>query len=185
MQAVAALPCSRIHELARRATAVGGALRYAARPPNVIAGLANANRTPGIVAGSDQDGFPDLMFDGPGSITSRVKLRAAGVYRLWVGGSVDRTMRVMIDGAPVGVVATQSGGDGNMIDVASAPLSAGPHEITLVRGGGGLGPGNDSGAVIDGIYLQAVGPEQEAVATIRPGGWRSLCGRSLDWIEVT
>ena len=93
-------------------------------------------------------------------------------------------MHVLIDGHQVGAPADQSGGDGNAIRVGSLPLPAGAHLITVLRGGGGLAPGNDSGSVIDGIYLQRVGAESETVSTIPPRAWRSLCGHSLDWIEI-
>jgi hypothetical protein len=94
-------------------------------------------------------------------------------------------VHVLIDDNPVGAAAGQSGGDGNMIDVGQVRVEAGPHVISLVRGGGGAGPGNDSGTQIDGIYLESVGVERETVATVRPQAWHSLCGRPLDWLEIT
>jgi hypothetical protein len=71
-----------------------------------------------------------------------------------------------------------------MIDVAPVQLTRGRHTIALSRGGGSLAPGDAAGAVIDGIYLEAVDAEHETVAAVPARAWRSLCGRSLDWIEV-
>ena len=72
-----------------------------------------------------------------------------------------------------------------MIDVASVELAAGRHTIALLRPGAGLGPGAAAPTFIDGIYLETDGTAQETVRSIPPAQWKSLCGRPLDWVEVT
>jgi hypothetical protein len=137
------------------------------------------------VIGTDADGFPAAIFHGPGRLQVTVQTPVAASYRLWLGGEIDRNLQVSADGHGVGSPSGQSGADGNMIDVATVALQPGRHLITLLRGGGGLGPGDDAGTMIDGVYLERVGVEHETVTTLAPSAWRSLCGRQLDWIEVT
>ncbi|MGH2902850.1 MAG: hypothetical protein ACRDK7_04600, partial [Solirubrobacteraceae bacterium] len=138
-----------------------------------------------VVQGSDADGLAELSWAGPGRATMTIDVPRSGRYQLWLGGYVDRALHVFVDGRLVGAPSHQSGGDGTMIDVGSIELSPGRHAIALVRGGGGPAPGNASGTIIDGVYLQSQGSEQEAVTTIAPGAYRSLCGRLIDWVEVT
>jgi hypothetical protein len=54
----------------------------------------------------------------------------------------------------------------------------------LVRGGGDLRPDDAGSTVVDGVVLEPVGAEDEPVSSIAPAEWRSLCGRSLDWLEI-
>jgi hypothetical protein len=185
MQATGVVACRRIRSIARQAAASGRPLRYASRPPNVIAPLRNAGITPELERLNDQDGFPEVSFGGPGSVTSSFGITVPGTYQLWLGGAVDRHLHVLIDHAQAGASASaRSGGDGNMIYVGPVHLDAGRHVIKLLRSGGSLAPGDDAGSLIDGIYLAPTGADHETVATIRPQAWRTLCGRSLDWLEI-
>jgi hypothetical protein len=185
MQPIARPPCTLVRSLARRAAPVGGELRYAARPPNVLLNLATANHSANAVPAGDEDGFPSFVFTGPGTVRGVVTVSDTGSYELWLGGNVDRPMHVFIDGRPVGAPSAQPGEDGNVIDVGNVTVSAGQHVIVLVRGGGSLRPGDAATAMIDGVYLEQIGAESESVVTVSPHAWRSLCGRNLDWIEVT
>jgi hypothetical protein len=180
-----AIPCRQIGTIAQDARTVGASLRYASRPAPASANLATAIHTATAVPGVDSIGLPQLSFDEPGTIKTTVRIASTGTFSLWLGGYVDRPLTVTVDGRVVGTPSRQSGGDGNMIDVGTVVLSAGAHDIALVRPGGGLSPGDIAGTFIDGIYLEAVGTEREAVDTVAPSRWRSLCGQSLDWLEVT
>ncbi len=72
-----------------------------------------------------------------------------------------------------------------MIYVGTVTLAAGRHTLRLLRGGGDLRPDDAGSAIVDGIVFEPLGDEREPVQTIAPAAWRSLCGRSLDWIEVS
>ncbi len=184
-QAAAVAPCATVKELARQAERAGTKLTFTPRPLNVAADLGSAARSPSIVQFPDLEGGAALGYNGPGRIQTDLQVATAGEYELWLGGSLDsRSLHVVLDGRLVGAPATQSGDDGNMIHVARLTLAAGPHQIQLVRHGGGLQPGNNAGTVIDAIVLEPVAAEQETVQTIAPSAWRSLCGRPLDWLEV-
>lgn len=182
---VGEIACRQIRSIANAARATGGGLRYATRPAPASANLARAIHTSSAATGVDGQGLPQFSFTAPGTIKTTVRVRSAGTFRLWLGGYVDRPLTVTVDGRVVGTPTRQSGGEGNMIDVGSVVLSPGAHEIALVRPGGGLAPGDNAGAFVDGVYLEPVGSERESVATVAPGQWRSLCGRPVDWLEVT
>jgi hypothetical protein len=38
--------------------------------------------------------------------------------------------------------------------------------------------------VLDGVIFEPVAAEEEQVQSVAPSAWRSLCGQSLDWVEV-
>ncbi len=178
-------PCPSIANLAKRARRVGGELRYAARPPDVAVNLRAMLPLGSVAPTVDGNGLPSLSWGGAGIAELKTSVPATATYGVWLGGDVDRPLDVIVDGQNVGAVAHQSGGDGNMMLVGSIHLAAGRHVIALSRGGAGTAPGTDSGALIDGIYLQRVGPEGETVTTVPASDWRSLCGRTVDWIEIT
>jgi hypothetical protein len=185
LQPVAIPSCALIRSVAQRAARSHAQLRYAARQPNALASLTHASVSFFGSRGTDADGFPMVTFTAPGTVTSHVTVPARGDYVLWLGGDVDRQFTARIDGHYAGSASHQSGGDGNMIRIGPVNLSAGRHRVEVARGGGGLEPGNDSGNLIDGIFSTQGVADAVLVATIAPSTWRSLCGRPLDWIEVT
>jgi hypothetical protein len=184
LQAVGTLSCNTIHRVSSQAIKDGGVLRYAWRPANLLANLASLAHSPTVVPVADYSGLPSLTFTAPGTVMGKILVPKSGAYGLWMGGSVDRPIRVSIDSRLVGAPAEQSGGDGNVIRVASVRLAAGPHSISLTRGGGSIAPGDAAGNQIDGVFLQRLGAERERVLTLRPQAWRSLCGQALDWLEI-
>ncbi len=109
----------------------------------------------------------------------------AGRYVVWLGGTVDRAMAVSIDGHEIGAPSQQSGGDGTAIRVATVQLAAGRHLYRLARGGGDLRPDDALSTGIDGFVLEPAGADESPVETVAPSAWRTLCGRPLDWIELS
>jgi hypothetical protein len=182
----AAVPaCARVGALARTAAHAGARIAYAARASNISLNLASAYHTALVGAATDLEGRPELVFGGPARVEEGFKVTAPGRYELWLGADVDRPLRVLVDGRLVSAPAAQSGDDGTMIHVGSVTLAAGRHTLRLLRGGGDLRPDDAGSTVVDGILLEPSSDEREPVQTIAASAWRSLCGRSLDWIEVT
>jgi hypothetical protein len=70
--------------------------------------------------------------------------------------------------------------------IGSVRLGRGRHSITVARGGGDLHPGNGDGQLrlLGPLRLTSVDPTAAPVRYVRPGRWRTLCHRTLDWIEV-
>ncbi|HLI59515.1 MAG TPA: hypothetical protein VKV21_07590 [Solirubrobacteraceae bacterium] len=185
-QPIARARCSVVHRLGDEARRHQAKLRYATRPAPVIANLTRASLAGIVGFGSDAESAPEIVFNGPARVVSRIVIPRTGMYQVWLEGNIgNRRVEVDLDGRPVGGVIDQLGGDGNMSEVATVRLTRGRHTVTLVRGGGSLAPGNGSPTYVDGIYLATELNTDERPITLDPSRWRSLCGHALDWIEVT
>ncbi len=177
--------CRRIASIAREATRKRLQIRYAPRAANISVDLATVSRSPSVVPSLDLEGRPQLGFSGPGRIEGGLKVRKAGRYVLWLGGDIDRPVAVSVDGRLVGSPSQQTGDDQTMIDVGYVTLSPGKHTIRLVRGGGDLRPDDNGSSALDGIVFEPQSDLAATIETIAPSRWRALCGRRLDWIELT
>lgn len=177
--------CSAVHALAQRASKLGADILYSPRRPNVILDLAAAARSPNVLAVTDLEGRPDLAFGGPGRADMSFRVARGGRYRLWLGGDVDRPMHVILDGRQVGAPSRQSGDDGTTIFVTDLELTAGRHELDLVRGGADLAPDDSGSSNIDGVVFEPEAPYEQPVLRLPAAGWRSVCGTSLDWMEIS
>ena len=176
-----AASCRTLRALAVRGRESGARqLRFAPRTPNVAPDMRRVRGTPLVVAQPDGAVF----FAGPGTVTVRVDVPRTGTYRLWTQGNVGRALTATIDGRAAGSVANDSGGDGNVLRFDAVPLAAGTHVLRIRRGGGGLAPGDAAFTNIRAIALEPVADEGHPVDTLPLGGWRSLCGRQLDWVET-
>jgi len=181
----AAVPtCSSLRPLAREATRAGARIAFAPRASNASMNLATASHSAQVETSADLEGRPQLSFSGPGRIEGSITVKSPGRYELWLAGDVDRPLHVLIDGRLAGAPSQQSGDDATMIYVGTVSLTAGKHSLRLLRGGGDLSPDDAGSTVIDGVVLEPVSNERESVQTIAPGAWRTLCGRSLDWVEI-
>jgi hypothetical protein len=146
--------------------------------------MAAASHSPNAVPITDLDGLLEYLVQGPMKIEASFRIPREGTYRLWLGGNVDRPLRIVVDGRDVSAPTQIYGGDDNKYVAATLALRAGTHNLKLLRGGGGLGPGDNASTVVDGVELEPLSAENERLVTVAPTAWRSLCGRSLDWIEV-
>ncbi len=177
--------CREVREVARDATRLGASIVFSPRPENISLDLTTFAHTALVGAATDLEGRPELFFGGPARVESGFRVSTPGSYEVWLGGSVDRPLRVELDGRLVGAPSQQSGGDGSAIYVGRVALSRGSHTLRILRGGGSLRPDDNGSAVIDGFVLQPVGAEASGVQSLPPSAWRSLCGRSIDWLEVS
>jgi hypothetical protein len=179
------LPCRRIGHIAAEARSKGARISFAPRASNISVDLAKVYRSPLVVPSVDLEGRPQLGFAGPGRIEGGLYARKAGSYELWLGGDIDRAVDVYVDGRLVGSPAQQTGDDGTMIDVGRVTLAAGKHVVRLMRYGGDLNPDDDGSSAIDGLVFEPRSNFEAPVKTIAPSAWRTLCGQSLDWIELS
>src|SRR5206468_2449708 len=90
-----------------------------------------------------------------------------------------------LDGKRVGSARNQLNWPGNFTNLGEAPLSAGSHVLQIRYTGPDLRPGS-AGLPPFGLGPFAVvqGTEDRAVMFVRPSQARSLCAKSLDWIEA-
>lgn len=113
---------------------------------------------------------------------------STGDYRIWVEGSFGREIRVLVDGREVGAVAGRLNNPGNWERLGAVHLRRGTHRIDLIQAGGSLAPG-DAGfraslRHLGPVQLSSIDNERRRVERLPGRGWRSLCGRRLDWVEV-
>jgi hypothetical protein len=180
----AAVPrCSVVRATAARAARLHDRLAYVVRPPVPALVPTQAVRPPdwGLDAA---DPFSLIPRDQPGVMAARVRVPSPGRYRLLVSGAIGQQLDVRVDGRPVGSIADELGPPGQITPVATVPLTAGPHLISVVRPGNDLTPGDGGTSRTIGPVLLLGGPAVPPVSEIAPDAARSLCGKPLDWLEI-
>jgi hypothetical protein len=179
--------CAEVAALARRARAAGARLAYVLRPlPAAFLPTRAALRPAGWrIDGGDPSSL-DVV--GGGTVAGTLHLPAGGRFALWLGGSFGRPFEVTIDGRRIGRVGDGLSGRGEYAELRTdVALAAGDHAVRIARAGGALGPGSGDGASRRLGPLVAVPAGSGGAPEVRftaPSGWRALCGRPLDWIEV-
>ena len=132
-------------------------------------------------------GFPYSLIprQEPGTVTAAVKLKRAGRYKLWIEGAFSERVQVSIDARPVGSATYQLGSPDQTVPIGETYLKAGSHSVDIEV------PMNEPLAPGEALAQQTIGPltlapadESEPVRQIDPRDARSLCGRSLDWMEI-
>ena len=117
--------------------------------------------------------------------------RAAGTLQapggradLWVEGSFGRELTVKLDGRVVARVGGHLNPRQTGLYAATLDVAAGEHRLEVTDEGGGLAPGNGGqNRLLGHITLTPPDPSGLPVRTIPAAQWRTLCGRSLDWVE--
>lgn len=108
---------------------------------------------------------------------------AGGSYGVWVQGDFPRRVYVAVDGRIVGSVSGQNT-PGQWLKAATVTLSRGGHRVQIFRKAGRnhLGPGEWGIGTIGPAALWSEAPDR--LRTLPLSDWRSLCGESLDWVEL-
>jgi hypothetical protein len=171
---------------ASRARREGGRLAYVQRPRPSLFYLSHHPRP---IRWGGFGSYPDaLVTDGPGSTNAPVKLPRTGRYDVWVEGSFDRRITLMVDFHVIGRTPVELNNPGAYSLLGTAQLKRGLRGVQVRQGGGNLRPGNggyrSSLRHIGPIVLEPVQDQREAVTQIAASQWRSLVGRRVDWIEI-
>jgi hypothetical protein len=117
-------------------------------------------------------------------LTTELAVPRNGEYRAWVGGSFRRLVELGIDGRRAGSERHKLSHANQFEPMAEVRLTRGPHTLTLRYGGRDLRPGS-RGAPFP-IGPLALGPVGDPpLLRVSSANARALCGRSLDWLEVT
>jgi len=183
IQPVGTPTCKQVRSIAEYADTHHAELVAAERPANIFArGDQIAHPTNWGVTPSAQSITPLH----PGQASFQIKVGSPEHYALWLGGSFGRGFVVGVDGRQVGRVAN----DLSMIDgyapVADFDLTAGIHRITLTYPKSGLAPGDGDPLLttLDSVVFAPITPGLGQLTTVSPQQATSLCGKSVDWIEV-
>ena len=171
--------CDAVRDLAAKAPR----LAFVERAPTPTAAPTDDEPLPGTWG---PDGDPKVVRTG-GQGLARLRLRVgeAGRYAVWLEGSFARGVEVRIGGRTVGAAADHLNFRGSAVQVGTVELAPGDHPVELLRGGGSPAPGNGgTNRLLGPVALTAPDPTGGEVQTIPASRWRSLCTRSVDWIEA-
>jgi hypothetical protein len=125
-----------------------------------------------------------IIANTPGHAAGVLSAPASGRYAVWVQGDFPRPLHVSVDGHLVGSVSG-SNTPSQWLQAASVYLTAGPHQVRVVKEAGRrhFGPGEWGIGVFGAAALQAETP-QASMRTLALDRWRSLCGARADWVEL-
>jgi hypothetical protein len=179
--APAAVPsCGEVRGLAAQARAQDARLVAAPRAAAPTMAPGKADHSPSWVVHPDGVSLSPI---GPGEVNGRITVPAAGAWEVWLTGSFGRGVTVSVDGRRVGGVHYRLNGRDDAELAGTVRLAAGRHEVRLARGGGSLHPGNGSDPRFGPVALAPAGGPPP-LRTVAPADAASLCGTSLDWIEI-
>lgn len=181
----AAIPhCDDVLRLARLAEADNGQLATVERPPAIIIEPDGTVGAPTSFTRNGED--PQALYlYGAATLALPFTVPDSATYGVWVGGSFRSKLVASIDGRPVGSGRDQLNWPSNFTSMGEAQLRAGPHVLGIRYTGPDLWPGS-AGLPPFGLgpFAVARGTEDRPVTYVRPSQARSLCGKSLDWIEA-
>ncbi len=175
--------CVRIANLARHAARERARL-IAAEAPKLI-GISLARAAHPARWGHERKG---LVMSTPGGLSASFELPSAGAWQVWVQGQIMPTVQLSVDGHPIASIAGQL--DGNSLVPNTVPpipvrLAAGRHRLSVTRPSFSLVPGDGGAAVLDAIFLTPARTDpQGPLRAAAPARWRTLCGRSYQWVEL-
>jgi hypothetical protein len=186
-------PCPQVRSLAHTAATDGAKLlAYERTNPIVVRGTQTQ-----WSGGWEQSGDgSDTLLPTAGGATATAHINIPyGVkgWELWLGGTFNRGFVVAVDGHPIGSVSNQLEPAGGYAQVGPPlTLAPGVHTITVTYPNANLSPGNaDLDSVdYDALIAIALSPPLYPAAgsgrmlTVAPHAADTLCGRSLDWIEI-
>jgi hypothetical protein len=177
-----AAQCSAIRHVA--ASAPAGARLTAAVAPTIVRIRLGRSRHPARW-GHERKG---LVMGSAGTLTASFRLPFAGRWEVWVQGQLMPTVQLNLDGRKLAAIGGQLSGNSLVPDTVPAipvTLTAGTHDVSIVRPASNLAPGDGGSAVLDAIFLTPTRAAlQETLSTVPASRWRSLCGRSYEWVEV-
>jgi hypothetical protein len=157
-----------------------GAMLAAARTPDpAFASLGDGAHPSGwLVDAADGE---LITPNGSGTLQTSVLLPSDGTYAVWLDGLFLRRVSVSVDGRRVGSI-DESGG--LYVELGTARLRAGRHQVTLSYGDPFWAPGSSAPGSLLGPLAFSPAGAASSVQYLAPGRARSLCGQRLDWLEV-
>jgi hypothetical protein len=178
--------CSEVHTLASRAASDGGELlAYERSNPIVVRGTDTQ-----WAGGWESDPSSGTLTPTAAGATATAHIvipHPARDYQLWLGGSFIRGFVVVLDGRRIGAVADQLNPPGAYNRIGSPlTLKPGRHTITVTYPNSNLSPGSADSDYYTSLFAIALSPpaSQMHYVEVSPAHAQSLCGHSLDWIEV-
>jgi hypothetical protein len=175
--------CPEVAKLARIAAQKGAVLAAVLRKPPLGFELGAVQHPAGWLPELATGG---LYPTGAGDVEATLEVRTAGRYRVWMGGYTPGSLTITIDGRTVGSLDHRIELPGQYFPLDSVQLAAGRHAVVLHYIRPLLQPGSTSGVakLPMGPVIISTDTENLPVERLRPDQAHSLCGKSLDWLEI-
>ncbi len=176
-------PCAQIEHLGATAAREHAELVAYQRPQPIVArGDQTRWPAPWVHDGASRTLWPNT----PGTAVAQINVYGNQHYELWLGGSFSRGFEVSVDGHFLGRVKDELLSIGGYAPVADVFLTPGIHVFALTYPHSDLTPGSGDNqqTSLSAISLQPLNRPRTSLLTAAPARVRSLCGRSLDWIEI-
>lgn len=176
-------PCAQIERLAAEAAREHARLVAYQRPEPIVA---RGDQTRWPAAWLHDAASRTLWPNTPGRAVAQIDVYGDQAYKLWLGGSFSRGFEVSVDGHPLGRVKDELLSVGEYAPVADVYLTPGVHVFALTYPHSDLTPGSGDNqqTSLAAISLQPLSRPRTQLLTVAPAQAHSLCGRSLDWIEL-
>jgi hypothetical protein len=176
--------CNEVLRMARLAKSNDGELATVERPPALVIEPDGTEGPPTSFGEAGEDPHALYLYDAA-ILNLPFKVPDSGTYGVWVGGSFRARLIVGVDGKRVGSARNQLNWPSNFTSMGEVSLSAGSHFLEIRYTGPDLWPGS-AGLPAYGLgpFAVADGTEDRPVTYVQPSQARSLCGKSLDWIEA-
>ena len=184
LQPTASPSCAEIVRLGRLAAAEDGLLGAVLRPPAILIGPDGSLGAPASLSSYGEDAKALYLTD-PGSVEARFQASAPGIYGLWVGGMWRGRLEATVDGRPLGDARNVAAWPSNFVELGRIRLDTGPHVVQFRYSGPSLHPGSAGPPAFGlGPFAVSDGTQDRHVTYVEPSNARTLCGRSLDWVEA-
>jgi hypothetical protein len=176
-------PCAQIERLGVRAAREHAQLVAYQRPQPIVA---RGDQTRWPAPWAHDSASRTLWPNTPGTAIAQINVYGNQDYKLWLGGSFSRGFEVSLDGRNVGRVKDELLSIGGYAPVADVYLTPGIHVFALTYPHSDLTPGSGDNqqTSLTAISLQPLSRPSATLLTVAPAQARSLCGRSLDWVEL-
>lgn len=176
-------PCSQIEGLAVAASRDHAELVAYQRPQPIVA---RGDQTRWPAPWVHDSASRTLIANTPGTAVAQINVYGNQDYELWLGGSFSRGFELSVDGRNVGRVKDELLSIGGYAPVADVYLTPGVHVFALTYPHADLTPGSGDNqqTSLAAISLLPLRRPSAQLLTVAPARAHSLCGRSLDWIEI-
>ncbi len=180
----AAIPsCTQIERLGSTAAREHADLVAYQRPQPVVA---RGDQTRWPASWTHDPASRTLYPNTPGTALAQIRVFGDQDYEVWFGGSFSRGFEVSVDGRFLGRVKDELLDIGEYAPVGEVYLTPGVHVFALTYPHADLTPGSGDNqqTSLSAISLQPLSRPRAQLLRVAPAQARSLCGRSLDWVEI-
>jgi hypothetical protein len=130
-------------------------------------------------------GASALELAGMGRARFTMSVPRAGRYTVWAQGSFPGHLAVSVAGRRAGAVRHALQQTVQHVRLGALRLRAGRQRVVVEYDEGGWRPGGrGTPAQLGGIVLTPETGRPAQLIAVAPGQWRSLCGRTLDWVAA-